>query len=64
MIQFKKKLFLQKEVFVLSTYYNSYKAGIDIIGRPLVMFFNMLDCSSLLYIIYRENNKILTKKSN
>jgi len=61
------------------TYYNKYKAGVDTMDQmisryttqrrtwrwPVVMFFNILDVTSLAaYLIYYENNKMLPKKIN
>ncbi|XP_018395958.1 PREDICTED: piggyBac transposable element-derived protein 4-like [Cyphomyrmex costatus] len=61
------------------TYYNKYKAGVDTMDQmitryttqrrtlrwPLVMFFNILDVTSLAcYLIYYENNKMIPRKTN
>ncbi|XP_071567686.1 piggyBac transposable element-derived protein 4-like [Temnothorax nylanderi] len=60
-------------------FYNKYKCGVDTMDQmvsrysthrrtsrwPLALFFNILDLGSLAsYIIYYENNKMISKKTN
>ncbi|XP_065674166.1 piggyBac transposable element-derived protein 4-like [Hydra vulgaris] len=69
---------LKKKPHII-TYYNKCKTGVDTMDQmisryttqrrtlrwPLVMFFNMLDISTLAsYLIYYENRKMMKKKTN